>query len=310
MKFHRLLAATLLLCSATGVWLLIYGLPGWLRLPAQPLMPYPAPAPGVLRFAAIGDYGMGNQAERDVAALVESWNPAFVITLGDNNYPDGEAATIDPHIGPSYARFIHPYTGAYGPGADKNRFFPALGNHDWNAITCHDAECTGPYLDYFHLPGNERYYDFVRGPVHFFVIDSDPREPAGRDVESVQAAWLRRGLQASTARWKLVYMHHTIYSSSLHGSEPVLQWPYRAWGAHAVLTGHDHTYERVMIDGFPYIVNGLGGAGIRTFGAPVPGSALRYNGDHGALLIEADDAALRFRFFNRHGALIDDFVLE
>ena len=24
-----------------------------------------------------------------------------------------------------------------------------------------------PYLDYFTLPGNERYYDFTWGPVHF-----------------------------------------------------------------------------------------------------------------------------------------------
>ena len=29
------------------------------------------------------------------------------------------------------------------------------------------------------LPGNERYYDFVQGPVHFFVIDSDQNEPDG-----------------------------------------------------------------------------------------------------------------------------------
>jgi len=65
-----------------------------------------------------------------------------------------------------------------------------------------------------------------------------------------------------------------------------------------------------MLDGFPYFVNGLGGAGIRTFGAPVAGSQVRYNGDYGALLIEADDAQMRFQFINRSGTLIDNFTLE
>ena len=40
---------------------------------------------------------------------------------------------------------------------------------------------------------------------------------------------------------------------------PALQWPFEAWGAHAVLAGHDHLYERVTFGNFPYFVNGLGG---------------------------------------------------
>lgn len=312
MSPSRRLSLLLFLASAVGIWLVIFGAPRFrigLGAPLPPVLLSPA-QPDTLRFAAIGDYGMGNQAEADVAALVKSWSPAFVITLGDNNYPSGEAATIDDHIGRDYAQFIYPYTGAYPSGATENRFFPALGNHDWISLACDETGCTGPYFDYFTLPGNERYYDFVRGPVHFFVIDSDPHEPDGRDAASVQARWLRQGLAGSSARWKLVYMHHTIYSSSLHGSSPILQWPYAEWGAHAVLTGHDHTYERVLIDGFPYFVNGLGGAGIRGFGAPVPGSAARYNGDHGAMLIEAGEETLRFQFINRSGQLIDEYAID
>ncbi|RME63773.1 MAG: alkaline phosphatase, partial [Caldilineae bacterium] len=56
----------------------------------------------MVRFAVIGDYGSGSQGEADVAALVKSWNPDFVLTLGDNNYPDGAASTIDAHIGKFY----------------------------------------------------------------------------------------------------------------------------------------------------------------------------------------------------------------
>ena len=59
-----------------------------------------------VRFAVIGDYGIAGQPEADVAALVQSWNPDIVITTGDNNYPNGEASTIDANIGQYYHQFI------------------------------------------------------------------------------------------------------------------------------------------------------------------------------------------------------------
>lgn len=103
----------------------------------------------------------------------------FVITVGDNNYPSGAASTIDPNIGQHYHQFISPYRGSYGAGATTNRFFPTLGNHDWESLQCQNGVCTGPHFDSFTLPGNERYYEFEQGPVHFFALDSDPREPDG-----------------------------------------------------------------------------------------------------------------------------------
>ena len=53
-------------------------------------------------FAAIGDFGTGDTNESKVAQLVKSWNPEFIITVGDNNYPKGEASTIDQNIGAFY----------------------------------------------------------------------------------------------------------------------------------------------------------------------------------------------------------------
>lgn len=252
------------------------------------------------RFAVVGDFGSAGQPEADVAALIKSWSPEFVITLGDNNYENGAAAAIDANIGQYYHEFISPYTGAYGAGDSVNRFFPALGNHDWVAAGAL------PYLAYFTLPGNERYYDFVRGPVHLFAIDVDPHEPDGIDSSSVQAQWLKAQLAASSAKWKIVYMHHAPFSScSRHGSHPILQWPYERWGASAVLAGHDHTYERISVAGIPYFVNGLGGRSIYAFTTPVAGSQVRYNADYGAMLIEADLDSLVFSFTARSGALID-----
>jgi len=264
------------------------------------------PPSGSIRFAVIGDFGEAGQPELEVANLVKSWDPDFIITTGDNNYPDGAAQTIDANVGQYYHEFIYPYLGDYGAGADENRFFPTLGNHDWNTPNAR------PYLDYFTLPGNERYYDFTWGSVHFFAIDSDPSEPDGTASSSVQAAWLQDGLATSTSAWNLVYLHHPPYSSgSHHGSAPTLQWPYAGWGADAVLAGHEHNYERIFQNGIPYFVNGLGGRpAIYPFGAPVSGSQVRYNADHGAMLVEANEWQITFQFINRAGAVIDAYALN
>jgi len=267
-----------------------------------------------VRFAVIGDYGSGRLAERQVADLVKSWRPDLVITTGDNNYPSGSAATIDRRIGFYYQQFIYPYRGRYGTGAIDgiNRFFPSLGNHDWY------SDSARPYLDYFTLPGNERFYTFTRGPVQFFVLDSYPEDPDLHYVDARtstatgrQGRWLRRQLAASTATWKIVYFHHPPYSSGTrHGSALWMRWPFRQWGATAVIAGHEHNYERLVEGGMPYFVNGSGGDERYAFGRPLPGSKVRFNADFGAMLVDADDGRITFRFITRAGALVDRYTIR
>lgn len=263
----------------------------------------PPAQPGI-KFAVIGDYGTGSSAESGVASEVKSWNPDFIITTGDNNYGSGAADTIDPNIGQFYHDYIGNYTGSFGAGSASNRFFPSLGNHDWGTPGAQ------PYLDYFTLPGNERYYDFTKGPVEFFVIDSDGNEPDGTSSTSVQAQWLHSELAASTAHWKLVYFHHPAYSSGPHGSTTDMQWPFQQWGASAVLSGHDHIYERLIENNLPYFVNGLGGASVYSIGSPVAGSQVRYNADYGAMLVTADDTQLTFQFITQAGTVIDSYTIN
>ena len=262
----------------------------------------PTPIP-VIRFAVIGDYGLAGQPAADVAALVKSWQPDFILTTGDNNYPLGAAETIDENVGQYYHEYIYPYHGSHGEGADFNRFFPTLGNHDYG------SPGALPYLEYFTLPGNERYYDFTWGAVHFFAIDSDSNEPDGFRRDSPQANWLKENLAVSEAIWKIVYMHHPPYSSGTHGPVAWIQWPFTDWGATAVISGHDHTYERLLIDGLPFFVNGLGGGPRYEFPSLHPGSQVRYRDDHGAMLVEAGQAQVTFQFITRKGEVIDTFTL-
>jgi hypothetical protein len=275
----------------------------------EPITARPSDCQAATRFAVIGDYGHAGPAEADVAALINSWDVDSIVTVGDNNYPKGKAETIDENIGQYFQAYIHPYQGDYGPGDSENRFFPALGNHDWSQGTIQ------PYLDYFTLPGNERYYDFEEGPVHIFILDSDPHEPDGRTRDSAQATWLKEQLAEAEAPWRLIFLHHPPYSSSLkRGGDEEMRWPFAVWGADAVIGGHDHLYERFQRDGIPYIVNGLGGRSawlnsIHHFRLPGEGSLVRYNQDYGAMLVTADDSCLNFTFYARTGDLIDSVTL-
>jgi tartrate-resistant acid phosphatase type 5 len=274
---------------------------GCKRAPPEPTSSRPVqnPTPATVRFAVIGDFGDNTTDEAAVAALVKGWKPDVVVTTGDNNYPNGEASTIDINIGKYYAEFIGNYRGQFGPGSQVNRFWPSPGNHDW-------VSGLGAYIEYFTLPGNERYYDVDLGLVHLYALDSDPHEPDGVTQDSVQARWLRDRLSSSKSCYDVVYFHQASYSSARHGSSQYMRWPFRAWGAEVVLAGHDHTYERLAVDGIPYFVTGLGGASKYDFpGPPIAETQFRYNEGYGAMLVTANKGAITYDFVTADGVKRD-----
>jgi len=261
-------------------------------------------------FGVIGDYGREDRDVATVAAMIRSWNPDFITTVGDNIYDYESEHTVDSCIGQYFTRFLSPYDGEYGPDSGVNRFYPILGNHDWGTIEVDEqGELSGPYFDFF--PERESYYTFQYGPVRFFMLDSDDKEPDGTEVLSTQAMWLRDQLALSTATWNLVYLHHPPYSSGIkHGAYAHLRWPFRQWGAHAVLSGHNHTYERINFDNIAYFVNGLGGASLHGLSKPrIEGSQSSYTGAYGAMLVSANTEAMTFQFLNANKELIDSYTM-
>lgn len=122
--------------------------------------------PGAIRFAIIGDFGetLPDQTypvDR-VGAMVRSWAPDWVVSVGDNNYILGQASTIDVNIGKNFTSFIYPKTNQipiqypYPPDAPLyNRFIPCLGNHDYGDVfndmlpTTTNVQGCDPYLEYF-----------------------------------------------------------------------------------------------------------------------------------------------------------------
>jgi len=253
---------------------------------------------------------------------VQSWHPSFIVTTGDDYYKVAGgrgSARYYRSTGYLYGRWMagvpRTPTGRVVGYATVNAFFPTLGNHDYG-----DAKpAPRTYLSYFTLPGagfasssgNERYYDFVEGPVHYFVLNSNPDEPDGTTASSKQAGWLKAQLKASTSIWNVVFDHHPPYSSdSTHGSSKNMRWPFASWGADVVVSGHAHVYERVLKNGIVYFTDGLGGAARYSFRkTPVSGSKRRYRANWGAMRAAVTSSTLTFDFYSVGGKHVDSYKI-
>lgn len=251
-------------------------------------------------FAQIGDFGSSGTPEQKVADLVKSWNPFFIVSAGDNNYTEGKLSSIKENITHYYGDYIYNYDAPSSYRCNGkafkdsiNRFFPTPGNHDAN-----NRDGLVPYLNYFTLPGNERYYKFSWGPVTFFSINT-----ADENIDK-EKAWLEEQIPRVTTPFKIVFCHHPPYSSGGHGNTAFMQWDFHAMGIDVVFAGHDHIYNKIEKkgeDGLYYIVNGLGGR--EKYGCDVHPldsglfSSYCYDTDYGAIKGMANAHRLILEFY-------------
>jgi hypothetical protein len=213
-----------------------------------------------------------------------------VFTAGDNAYTNGTASEFASCYDPSWGRH-------------KARTRPSPGNHDYGT-----SGATG-YYNYFGAlagPAGLGYYSYDLGAWHIVSLNSNVSMSAG----STQEVWLRADLAASTKTCTIAYWHHPRFSSgSSHGSSTqsadVFQALYNA-GAEIVIVGHDHEYERfapqtpnAVADparGLREFVVGTGGAGLYSFGTPLPNSEVRDNTSHGVLKLTLSNGSYTWQY--------------
>ncbi len=207
--------------------------------------------PGRLHWLAVADTGGGNEAQRAVGramAAVHRARPVDLVLLGgDNIYPKGD-------IGQVKDMFTIPYKALLEAGVP---FHAVLGNHDIRTAN------GDPQIAYKPFGMKGRWYTLPRGPVEFFMLDSNVNADWGR-----QLPWLKRALASSKAPWKVVVAHHPIHSSGHYGDDVVarnrLAPLFRQFGVQLYINGHEHNYERSKpINGTTYLVVGGGGAHLR-----------------------------------------------
>jgi acid phosphatase type 7 len=207
----------------------------------------PAPDTDMVRFLVFGDSGGGGS---DQYALLEQMYTVpyeLMIHTGDLAYDSGTIGQVEDTV-----------FGVYGDLFRNIPFFPASGNHDYGTMQ------GAPFRDVFNLPGNEKWYSYDWGHVHFVALDTEADY-------STQMTWLEQDLAATTRPWKIIYMHRPPYSSGLHGSDTTLRNKLQPiaerYGVQLVLAGHDHDYERIKPqNGVAYVVTGGGGIGTRSVG--------------------------------------------
>jgi predicted phosphodiesterase len=257
---------------------------------------------GSVRFAVIGDAGRGDTSQYDTARQMVVWRAKFpfdfVVMLGDNIYP--------PHRPEDYRqKFEEPYRPLLDAGVT---FHAAIGNHDDPAELNYEP---------FNM-GGQRYYTFRRSEkrlaglagagVRFFVLDS-------RSLDPQQVAWLQRELQASGTAWKIVMMHHPLYTSGRYRAggralrgvlEPLLVRS----DVDVVLSGHEHFYERVYPQhGISYFISGGAGALRKDDIRPSPLTAAGFDDDCHFMLMEVSGDSLYFQAISRTGTTVDAGVI-
>lgn len=139
---------------------------------------------------------------------------------------------------------------------------PLAGNHEYEYLKVpEDAQdrllsimwrpqFTLPEEPTLHADLQEVAYDLrYSDDVHFFVLSTQSFR-----IEE-QAEWLDRELGASDAKWKIVTMHHPVFSSGADRDSPnkraALLPVINKHGVDIVLQGHDHTYARGVIGQTP-----------------------------------------------------------
>ncbi len=245
--------------------------------------------PKSVRFAVIGDSGTGDHNEYEVAQELSAYHQTvgfdFVIMLGDNIYGG--------HRPRDFAeKFEEPFKPLLEAGV---KFYAALGNHD------------DPNQERLYKPfnmGGERYYTFRKGPVEFFVLDSNYMDPKQLD-------WLRGELENSHSKWKICYFHHPLYNvGKSHGPDVDLRAQiapiFKQYGVNVVFSGHEHVYERMKPeDDIYYFVAGnsakLSGHDFRNSDELQVG----YDSDRGFMLVEIDGDHLYFQTISRTGKTVD-----
>ena len=227
-------------------------------------------------FAVIGDNGSGGRQAMAVAEqLARSYRDrpfGLLSMLGDIVY-----------YGPIERRFRDVFLEPLGPLVDAGvQFEVAPGNHDGDLFSGEErlAEVERE-LELLGTPA--RFYATTHGPVDFFYLDTVAMVRRQQELEA-QVAWLDEALAQAARPWRVVCLHHPVYSSGRHGSTQLLVDELAPVLAEhevdLVLSGHDHHYERtVPIDGVTYVISGAGckltGVDPRSFSAAAV-SALQF----------------------------------
>lgn len=250
-------------------------------------------------FIAYGDSRGNHAMHSKLVKIYMKYKPALVLNTGDV-VSDGRK----PDEWPLFFADIAPVM------ASPAAYYVSIGNHEENSAN---------FDRLLALPGNGRWYSFDYAKCHFVVLDSNPDlglnpQPWYRqEPSSPQYRWLEKDLaQHQDARFIFVFFHHPLYSTGNHGGQANLRswWKplFDKYRVSAVFNGHDHDYERSLVDGIPYVVTGGGGAGLHHTTGQAPETLAKFSVYHFCVVRVAGNKA-EVTMVDEAGKVRDRFTL-
>ncbi len=232
---------------------------------------FAASDPNAVSFVTFGDWGSGSDEQTEVAQAIGDYCLAndcdFILTLGDNFYSNG-VDSVNDELWQERFHNVYDFLGLV--------FYASLGNHDNQGSIQAQIDYTQEVDNWIML---DEHYTFSKPDnatpplVQFFIINSD-----WPNFDEAAQTWLGDQLAASQAVWKLLAMHHPIYSNGNHGDgdddyrEALVSIICNR--IDLVLSGHDHSFAHMRSDedGCPIeqLVVGTGGANLRQVDASDP----------------------------------------
>ena len=285
-----LIIAGLAVVAAAGVLLFFLLRPntlldtGPLDLPGVP----DPPEEGEEVLLAVGDLAHCPHQADDRLAELAAQLPGTIALLGDNVYPEATTDTIRDCLAPSW-----------GPLRDRLR--PILGNHDYvNGSADASFEFYG---DAAAGPSGQGWYSYDLGEWHMVALNSNCELVGGCGPDSPQVEWLRQDLAAfedAGGDCLLAYWHHPLLSSGRHGGVEQVRPLWDAVvdaGVDVTLHGHDHTYERLTVDGVESFVVGTGGRSLYQWERdPLPQTSARHDKNYGLLYLVLGEGEFSWDF--------------
>lgn len=207
-------------------------------------------------FVAYGDSAKitSNTGFRSVQNRINQTDAEFAVLLGDNIYEDGthgeSDARFDPDLNPEAAVWMASHVDYLGLGNHDVRTGSGSPSENNFAVPVPTAGVDSPVAP----PTSERpehNFSWDYGDVHFVTFDTNAWNSSSR--RDALLDYVIADLNASDARWKIVYGHHPIAAAP----DKVSEWDsstgrdyyddvvsrFTTAGVDLFLTGHSHTFS-------------------------------------------------------------------
>lgn len=251
-----------------------------------------------ITIAAVGDISCNQQQrlrypckDRDVAELIESKNPDYVLLLGDIQYQSATTNELKSNFAKNWSGLLE-------------RVIPIPGNHEYRTPGAKD------YFNFFNDFPKRGYYTMKLNDTWSILAinTNDECEVVRCDKGSTQYKWIEEKLQQD--RCFIAISHHPRFSTGEHGSNLFMRDIYRLLRKNNIpvlLSGHDHHYERFSTKTAQYVI-GTGGKDLRS--ATGADNSFRIDDRFGGLFISIDGKEIQTNFTEIGGKPRDESRLS